>query len=122
MRPAPPPVRRAGGLTSGWDARAGRVGGADASCRTVDGVRMVGGSGGGAPGAGCVDAAAAGRAAVAAEPMVGSGRTVGGEAIVGTSPGGVSGGSVGASLARRVGTKPGRVRASRSSASSRPLW
>ena len=64
----------------------------------------------------------AGRAAVAAEPMVASGRRVGGDAIVGTLPGGASGGSVGVSVARSVGTNPGRVTASRSSASSRPDW
>ena len=105
MREAEPSRRRDGGST-----------------RAVGGVSRVGGRGGGAPGAGCVAEVLTGRAAVAAEPMVASGRSVGGDAIVGTLPGGASGGSVGVSVARRVGTNPGRVTASRSSASSRPLW
>ncbi len=49
-------------------------------------------------------------------------RALHGEATVGTSPGDASGGSVGTSWARTVGTNPGRVVARRSSASSRPLW
>src|SRR5262249_21327883 len=105
--PAPPPDLRAGAT-----AAAGCRGGVGAAGGTGGGVIVVGGSGGGP---GRARGATVG-SSLAAE------RAVAGVWIVGLASGETEAGAVGASTWRTVGAVPGRVRARRSSASSRPVW
>ncbi len=113
MRPAPPPdLRAVGTAAAGWGAEVRGGGGEPAEGRGGGGVGF--GSGGGA---GSI------RLVGEAPPTVGEVARVGAATCtVGVTEGRAPPGRVGVSTCRTVGIVPVRVRARRSSASSRPDW